>query len=275
MLIKTVFKKQWMDMQGRVLTYPVVAFFFNVLSENPVWIGLVAIFLAMDLATQTAGDDARHGTYEFIFTRAIDRRAYFRMKYWFGLPILVAFLLLAACFEATGTHEAFWNLVMERSYFLTPELTLASPGVLALAMSAATFLFSLLFGLINTATSESVFSSMNFTGVLLFAVYGGLVLVLMPFLMQVETTGVVALVQNGRFVVAACVAFLAPSVLLYLFSRELYARRTLPGLSERPGGRSGSLGWVAVIVLILVILAVLAYMLLAVSPGDVTAVKGQ
>jgi hypothetical protein len=274
MLIKTVFKKQWLDMQGRVWTYPVVAFFFNVMSENPVWIGFVAIALAMDLATRTAGDDARHGTFEFIFTRAIDRKAYFRMKYWFGLPILITLLLLAACFEALGVREAFWSLVREPVDSLSLATLSLSPGVLALMISAAIFLFSLLFALLNTATSESVFSSMNFTGVFLFAVYGLLVLLILPFLIGAETGGFPELLQSSRFVPAACVAFLAPSILLYLFSGVLYAHRTLPAQEARTSGRGSAVGWGMVIVLILVFLAVVAYLLFALAPADPMTVKG-
>jgi len=274
MLIKTVFKKQWLDMQGRVWTYPVVAFFFNLLSENPIWTGIVAIALAMDLATQTAGDDARHGTFEFIFTRAIDRKAYFRMKYWFGLPILIAFLLLAACFEALGAREAFWGLVMEPvESSLSGALSL-SPGILAIMIAAAIFLFSLLFALLNTATSESVFSSMNFTGLFLFAVYGLLVLLILPFLFGAETGGFPQLLQSSRFVPAACVAFLAPSILLYLFSSVLYAHRTLPAQEARTSGRAGAMGWGMVILLILVFLAIVAYLLFALAPADPMTVKG-
>jgi len=33
-MIRTVFKKQWLDMQGRLWTYPLVAFCFAVLSDG-------------------------------------------------------------------------------------------------------------------------------------------------------------------------------------------------------------------------------------------------
>ena len=265
-MMQTVLKKQWMDMQGRLWTYPLVAFCLTLASDNPVPILVAAAFLAMDLATQTAGDDARHGTFEFIFTRAIDRRAYLRTKFLFGPPTLIGFILFAVLLEAMDARSIFRNLVMEP---LEPEAAGVplSAGAVLVTAAAIVFLFSVVFSLVNTATSEASFFNLNFLGLIIVIAYGGTVVFLYPFLLGLFEVSLPDLMGRPSFALFATAAFLVPSAILYFISREVYARRMLPPPVVRGGGRNSTFAWVGLIVFILLVLVFFMFALLHVAPA--------
>ena len=48
-MLSIVFKKQWLDLQGRIWTYPLVAGCFLLADRGYDWCVVVAIFMALDL----------------------------------------------------------------------------------------------------------------------------------------------------------------------------------------------------------------------------------
>ncbi len=268
-MIRTVFKKQWLDMQGRLWTYPLVAFCFAVLSDGGqrafTNMAIVAFFLVLDLVNQTAGDDARHGTFEFIFTRAIDRRAYLSMKYFFGVPVLLAFAAFCSAIEGLNLRAAFWNLISEP--LVRDGTTPGAPvemETVVLGIAAAILLFSILFLLVSTTASGSSFLSQNLVGVILFGGYVWLVFFFLSARIGGAARGEGFPAGPGSHLPVALAALLVPAMLLYFLSREVYARRELPPLVAR-NGRSSAFPWVGIVLLILAVLAVLMVLFLTVS----------
>ena len=273
-MMTTVFRKQWMDMGGRVWTYPLVAFCLLLTGFRPVLLGVVTGFLALDLAVHLAGDDARHGTFEFIFTRAVDRRAYLRWKYFFGVPLLVLFVALVWALEAVGVRDVFWSVIQEP---LVPGPAAGDPtqpplatGMWFVAAASAVFLFSLAFAFITMATSSTSFYSLGLVAVLVFLAYGAVVVWALAHAADVVRDATVWPWWAGSVRSAALgVAFFAvPAVLLYFFSRELYARRSLPPLVVLRETRSQRSLWLGVIILILLGLMVLMVFMTVPAPVD-------
>lgn len=279
-MLSIVFKKQWLDLQGRLWTYPLVAFCFLLADRGFAWCGVVGAFMALDLATQTAGDDVRHGTFEFIFTRAIDRRGYLRAKFWFGPPLLFGFVLLVAGLEAAGVRGLFWNLVMEPTSALEPATMIQrgaalSPGLVVLATSALVLLFGLVFTFVLTAESEATFVTLNVLGLIVFGAYAIAVVFAVPHFLGVPWQSPESLVAEPRFVWPAATALLVPAGLLYFASREFYARRTLPQAAARAESRFGAAGCVVLVILGILALLVLMYLLLGHTAMEPTMVGGE
>lgn len=256
-----ILRKQWLDMQGRVWTYPIFAFTVSVLSQpdTNVRVGhaLVALLLALDLASQTAGDDARHGTHEFIFTRPIDRRGYVGAKFFFGLPILLGFVGLCTLFELVNVREWFMTLIGDP---VGIDLAARPVDVIehAFGASAIVLAFAMMFLSISTAERGDSFTG---HGVLSTIVVGVYLVFTMPFLRSLfgGAPTFAEDLHDPTFALASFAATLVPAGVLYWFAREVYARRALP-VPGAGGGRERNLGWAGLLIVLVVVLAVVLYL---------------
>ncbi len=256
-----ILRKQWLDMQGRVWTYPIFAFTVSVLSGSEARVtgfhAFAALLLALDLASQTAGDDARHGTHEFMFTRPIDRRGYIGAKFFFGLPILLAFIGVCTLFELVNVREWFMTLITD-----PVGIDLAARPIdlveRAFGASVIVLAFAMMFLSISTTERGDSFVAHGVLSTIVVGIYLGFA---MPFLRSVFG-GAPSLAEDLRtpaFAVASFAVALVPAGALYWLAREIYARRALP-VPGSGGGRDRNLAWVGALLVVIVVVGVLMYL---------------
>lgn len=261
-------QKEWFEVRNRIWTYPVVYLVFPILIFNPatsiVFLVLIGAWLASDMAIQTAGDDVRHGSHEFIFTRAIDRKAYLTQKYFFGVGMLVAFVLVAALFELLNLRQLFWNLACDP--LLDWSVVQPYPHVvLPLVLVGQVMIFSIVFTLCLPARSEASFSGFVVVAWIATGLYTWVIYAVLSLIMPFGHMPAWDLSTDPRFIAGSTAALLVPSALLLALCRTYYARCELPVVQAASGRRSGASGWFIWIILILAIV-LLAMLFLTMRP---------
>jgi len=96
-----------------------------------------------------------------------------------------------------------------------------------------------------------------------------------PHLLGLSNRGTESLFGEFAFVGATSAALLAPAFLLYLASREFYARCSLPQATSRDRTRTGATGWIVLIILLILALVVLMYLLLGHTAVEPTMLRGE
>jgi len=270
-MFSTVCSIHWPEIADRIWTYPVVALTLTLFAGEMNWILFPAVgaFLAADMAVQIAGDDVRWGTFEFLFTRPVDRGRYFSTKFLFGLAPLAGLAALYAVFSAVDLKNVFWNLVMEP---VGEKALVPNPGAgLFVIEAAALFVdYTVVFFLCTTSTKESSFPGFISLGFILTGIYTVLCAFLMSrFFPSAAETGLSgeeafrAMTRAPLFLVPALALLLAPAAALFLLGRAYYSRCELPSgvQSENDVHRAGW-NWIAWLVFFLLGLLVVAGILL-------------
>lgn len=260
-MLKAVFMKQWWEVESRAWTYLIVALTLSLITGPVAFVFIfVGLVLMIDMAVQTAGEDVRWGTHEFIFTRAIDRKRYLSSKFLFGLMMWAAFMVLCVMIAWIQPQIYFWKLLSEHVQITVHELGL-SKGILVLAGLNLFFLYSLSFLLCSTSRNETLFA--------LFSVLGGIVTGVYYF---VCAEGVRILLFPGsdhygehvdeiRFLLPMAALFLVPSGLFFLLSRLHYGRCELPSTIRRDSGADSWAIWiVGILIVVFIVFILLALM---------------
>lgn len=269
-MFRTVCIKQWPEIRGRIWTYPVVVLFLSLFwqESNFFFLTIVGTFLALDMAVQAAGDDVRWGTFEFIFTRAIDRKKYLSLRFLFGLLPLAGVVALYVLLEFIDIRIIFWNLISEPvEEFAVQEVFGAGYYILA----ALTFLFqfSLVFLFCTTASRESSFSSYIVIGLIASIVYVLLTAAVTSLILYNTWNSGTEMPSDPPFVLIVSAFLLLPSLVFFVLSREYYSRCEIPDLS--PGeSRTAWTSWLVLALAIILILFFLFYMLSATRTTEAT-----
>jgi len=260
-MFKTVAIKQWPEIRVRIWTYPVVALTLTLFMQeiNPFTMAVIGVFLALDMAVQAGGDDVRWNTFEFIFTRAINRRKYLTTKFFFGLIPLVGLGLLYVVFEFADLKTLYWNLISEPvgepPIERLPLSDEASAGYYTVLAFVVLLVYTTVFFFCSTTRKESSFGSfllLGFVGTLVYTVVVSYVLDIFLF---AEARGLNSLFVSTGYVSLITLLLTFPATLLFFFSREHYARCELPSVSRAHRGSSSTGIWLVLIVFIIIILA--------------------
>lgn len=260
-MFKTVAMKQWPEIRARIWTYPVVALTLTLFLQeaNSFFLAVIGVFLALDMAVQAGGDDVRWNSFEFIFTRAINRRAYLTSRFLFGLIPLAALGLLYAVFELSELKSIYWALISEPistgETIKTPFAEASCPGYYTVLAFMIFLVYSTVFFFCSTTRKESSFGSLLLTGFIGTVIYTAITTHLLDRFLFTDGEGLNHLFHEPLFTVLMSALLAVPAVLLFVFSREHYARCELPMVSRTQGGSSSSTGlWLIVIVFIVIIL---------------------
>ncbi len=259
-MFKTVAIKQWPEIRDRIWTYPVVALALTLFLQemNPFFLAVVSLFLALDMAVQTGGDDVRWNAFEFIFTRAIDRRKYLTCRFLFGVIPLVGIGLLYVVFEFVDLKTLYWNLISEpvgpnkADYYLLKDP--AGPGYYTILPFMVLLAYTTIFFFCSTTRKESAFGGFTLVGLVGTLIYTGVATYLLRNTLFVEAKGLTTLFATPLYVGLMVLLLFLPTALLFFFSREHYARCELPSVDRAQGGSSSIGLWLVVIVFIIIIL---------------------
>ncbi len=272
-MYSAVFSKQWPEVRDRIWTYPIVAATLTVLMLAPdlmsfiISVILVGVFLAADMAVQLGGDDVRYNSFEFIFTRPINRRSYFTAKFLFGLVPITGIVVSQFILEAIRFRELFWCLVSEpieptRPFGWNDLIVLGEYG---LVLVAALFLtYSIVHFMCSMTRSESSFSAFIILGVIAAGVYTYCAAFLVNRWIPLDNTGVT---EAGApplpilLVLTLIVFLIVPGAVFFLIARERYAGCELP-LSVKSGTGTSSAGfWLFFVIIFVLLLALLSFFL--------------
>ena len=269
-MFKTVFAKQWPEIRDRIWTYPIAALFFSLFwqESNFGFLVVVGTFLTLDMAVQTAGDDVRWGTFEFIFTRAIDRRKYISLRFLFGLLPLAGLVGIYVVLEFVDIRMIFWNLNSEPlEDFPVSEAINAAHYILISA--ALFFLFSLVFLFCSAAARESSFSGLLVLGLIVTLLYVAAACALTTLLLH----GTLDLDSNSidevPVVLVLSAFLLVPALIFLVITREHYGLCQVPATVRGDERSSPWISWVVLALAILLVLFFLYYMLSATRSVDV------
>lgn len=256
-MLKAVFMKQWWEVESRAWTYLIVALTLSlVIGPNAVVFIFLGLVLMIDMAVQTAGEDVRWGTHEFIFTRAIDRNRYLFSKYLFGLVMWAAFMVLCIMIAWIQPQIYFWKLLSEHVQASVDELGL-SKGILVLAGLNLFFLYSLSFLLCSTSRNETFFALFSVLGGIVTGVYYVICAEGVRILLYPTSDHYVEHVDEIRFLLPMAALFLVPSGIFFLLSRLHYGRCELPATIRRDSGAASWAMWIVVILTVVFIVFIL------------------
>jgi hypothetical protein len=274
-MFKTVCIKQWPEVRDRIGTYPVVALTMAVLAQqyNTILFPLIGLFLAADLAVQVAGDDVRWGTFEFVFTRAINRKKYFTAKFLFGLAPVAGLAALYAILANVDVQGLFWRLVSDPVADAQPAVT-GEAGSYVISALALLLLYSVVFFLCSASFRESSFSSFIVIGAVATGLYTWLATYLVALTSRV--TGLLphandhqwwtGLLSQPLFVLFVSILLLVPAAALFLLGRAFYSRCELPSEVYTGKRSSGGVGWVMLVLFVIVIVLAAFFLMMSTAP---------
>lgn len=287
-----VINKQWQEIRDRIWTYPLVALFLSVISQqaDSVLIAIIGAFLVLDMAVQAAGDDVRWGTFEFIFTRAVDRRKYFTLKFLFGLIPLAGLILLYIVFDAVDVHRLFWTLVSEPVEPFLEQFD-GGAGFYLLVGLVLLLLYAVVYFFCSTATRESAFSGFLVAGFIVTFIYSlvcawavtDFIVNDVPAVSTADESYIhlaegsprdgsesfetyeasagspspLRYLRYSEFVFYMSILMLLPAVILFFAGREHYARCELPKTVAGGVGSSTAIYWVILVLLVLFVIMML------------------
>jgi|GEM_PF-2583478 len=265
-MFKTVAIKQWPEISGRIWTYPVVALTLTLFMQetNPFILAVIGVFLALDMAVQLGGDDVRWNAFEFIFTRAIDRRKYLTTRFLFGLIPLVGLALLYVVFEFADLKALYWNIISEPvgpgKIDPIPLGEEARFGYFTVLAFVVLLIYTTVFFFCSTTRKESAFGGFLVLGFVGTLVYTVIVTYVLETFLFAEAEGLNDLFASMPYVSLIALLLALPAALLFFFSREHYARCELPAVSRADRGSSSTGLWLILIVVIIIVLALLLTM---------------
>ncbi len=251
-MLATVFNKQWPEISGRIWTYPVVVLTFVIFGAEPrsLFFVLVCGYLAIDMAIQTAGDDVRWRSYEFILTRAIDRRKYFSARFLFGLLPVIVVILFYLFLEACDFNAIFWNIISEP--LPDPSRVTAFEGHnLFLLPFSLLFLYAAVSFLCSGSTRESTFMGFAILGVVVTIVYYYFSRWVCEYI-SIGHAGADSHPPAGVILLVFGALHLVPALAFSLISRERYARRELPDDVRNVETSSNWAFWLILVLLLVV-----------------------
>jgi len=257
-MFKAIWIKQYIEVQNRIWTYPIVGAVLCVLAQdkNPIILLILGAILSMDLAIQIGGDEVRNNTFEFIFTRAINRKFYFFVRFLFGASFIVLLAIILYLFEAFNLGSLFWSTFAEP---IKPIAGFQAENLITFVniFAGLFLLYSVCILFCSESKQESTNTSLAILGLLVTGVFIFADIVLINWLLDLDFRDP----QPG-------VTCLVCSIPVIQGGMIRYARRELPQIVERKESVSTSSGWLLsiLIVLIIVFVVFMAYLLTAVGP---------
>ncbi len=108
-------RKEWAVHRSLLIDYACAALVLvTVLPfDRAAGFALLGGFLAASMGVRIGGDEAMWGAREFVFTRPIARRDWFRLRFGLGLVPLFALLVLFGLADAVDLHRRFMTLFVE------------------------------------------------------------------------------------------------------------------------------------------------------------------
>ncbi|MFG0320610.1 MAG: hypothetical protein ACF8XB_25280 [Planctomycetota bacterium JB042] len=140
-------RKEWAVHRSLLVDYACAALVLvTVLPfDRPTGFALIGGFLAASMGVRIGGDEAMWGAREFVFTRPIARRDWFRLRFGLGLVPVFALLVLFGLADAVDLHRRFMTLFVEP---LDGDVTASTlrAGFYAPVVAAALLVYAIGFG---------------------------------------------------------------------------------------------------------------------------------